>query len=477
MRSTFSGLEIARSALTASQVALDVTGQNIANVNTENYPRQRADLVAVNYNSGVYKTAISGADSVGQGVTVDKVAQIRDSFLDACVRTANAEYNSWLTGQEALQDIENVFDETETDGLQAMLNDFYNQLQSLSNHAGDEEYTNIVRSSAEKVAQVLNQYASQLSQIRSDQESSLEIEVSTVNTLVAKINSVNKLIKDQTVRGSVTNELLDLRNGYLDDLSAYMDISVTEQSDGTVSIASTGLDVLSSSFSTVEEDGVMKIMASDGSTDTEFLPEYGSIKGHLDILNGSGATTDEMRGLTYYENAIDSFAVAFAGTFNELNTLDSTSPTALFASSTGEEITAANIAISDEWREDPGYIVCSTGSETGANDNVVKMINALDNDVDADDYPDIGSTFAGFSRILMSNIAVDVSYQQDMTTMTGNILDSASNQRESLIGVSTNEETINLTKYEKSFQAAARLMTAMDEALDVIINKMGLVGR
>ncbi|MGI5891279.1 MAG: flagellar hook-associated protein FlgK [Bacillota bacterium] len=476
MRSTFSGLEIARSATVASQIALDVTGQNIANANTENYTRQVADLVAVNYNNATYKSALPYVRS-GQGVTVSQISQMRDGFLDSRLRTANADYNYWNSGLLALQDIENVFEELENDGLHAMLGQFYNQLQSFSNNAGNAEHANIVRSAAEKVTQVLNQYAFQLSQIRSEQQGDLQIEVSSVNTLIDKINNVNTLIKDQTIRGSVTNEMLDMRNGYLDELSAYLDITVTAQSDGTVTISSTGgLDVLESKFSVIDDNSIIKIMV-EGSPATEFIPKSGSFKGHLDILNGSGATIDEFHGLPYYNNAIDAFAQAFAGTLNSINTLDPSSPKPLFASKDGETITAANITISDDWRNDTRYIVTTTTSNTSANDNIIRMINAMDNDIDTAEYPNLSGTFEGFSRMLMSNIAVDVGYQKDMNAMSGSILDSISYQRESIMGVSINEETINMTKYEKAFQAAARIMTAMDEALDIIINKMGIVGR
>lgn len=473
MRSTFSGLEIARSALNAAQVSLDVTGQNIANSNTENYTRQKVDLVALNYNSGVYKTAISKNDSVGQGVNVSKISQYRDSFLDSTVRTSNANYNTNAKQLSALSDIEAVFDETDTDGLQAMITDFYTQLQSLSNHVGDVEYTNILRSAAEKVTQVLHQYTSQLSQIRSDQQGSLEIGVTDVNTLVDKINSVNKMIKDQTMRGAVTNELLDIRNGYLDELSAYMKIDVTENNDGSVSVASAGIDVLAADFSVAGSGGVISVLADTGSGPQVFNTESGSLYGYLQVLNGDGVG-GAFRGLTYYDNALDTFAVNFATTFNDLNSgEDPASPKPLFTGYTaGDPITAENISISAAWLNDPDYVVTAYSSDTDANANVVRMINAMDNKSTA-----LNATFAAYSRMLIGDINIDVRYQKEMAGMTGSILDSASMQRESLSGVSVNEETVNMIKYEKSFQAAARVMTAMDEALDVIINKMGIVGR
>ena len=475
MGSTFLSLETARSALIASQVALDVTGQNIANVNNEDYTRQSADLVSVNYSSGVYKFSQTASSNIGQGVTVSRISQIRDVLLDKRVRNANAQYNTYETILSGLSDIEGVIDETDTDGLQAMLNNFYNQLEDLSNNAADVEYSSMVRSAAEKVTQVLNQYASQFSQIRDEQMSSLEISVDEINTTVAKINKLNDLIKDQTVRGSVSNELLDMRNSYLDTLSGYLNITVTSQDDGTVSVTSTGdIDVLDSTFSISSSADQVTIERTDsGGTTEDFSPDNGSVRGYLDILNGAGiyaeGTENTFRGLLYYERALDSFAEAFAGTFNDINTLDPATPANLFTGTT-----AADISISEEWYDNAQFIVVA---DQGTNDNVVKMINAMDEEVDQTLYPGVTGTFEGYSRTLMSDIAVDVGYYSDMTDMNKSILDTAANQRESVMGVSVDEETINLTKYQRAYQAAARLMTVLDETLETMINNMGIVGR
>ena len=473
MASTFYGLEIARSAVNANQVALDVTGQNIANINTDDYTRQSADLAAVNYGSGIY-TIAQHANQAGQGVTVQQISQIRDSFLDTRVRNANSESNMWNTALSALSDIEEVLDESETDGLHAMLNDFYNSLQDLSNNVGKTEYASIVRSSAEKVVQIFNQYASQFSRIREDQVTSLEIDVKDINVNINKINEINDLIKDQTVRGSVSNELLDLRNSYLDTLSEYMPIAVEANDDGTVSVLSGGESVLDSTFSVTVSGDETSIQRTDSlGTVTAYSPEAGTLKGYLNILNGAGklAETGEStyNGLLYYERSFDAFADAFAGTFNAINTLDPAVPANLFEGST-----ASDIRISDAWYEDAFFLVTS---DQDSNDNIIKMINAMDNDVDTSLYPEITGTFEGFSRTMMGDIAIDTGYTEDMAGMNEDILDAVANQRESIMGVSLNDETINLTKFQRAYQAAARLMTVLDENLDTLINGMGVVGR
>ncbi|MDD4799177.1 MAG: flagellar hook-associated protein FlgK [Clostridia bacterium] len=475
MGSSFTGLRIAQSALAASQICLDVTGQNIANVNTKDYTRQSAELNAVNYNNSVSKFAQPPATNKGQGVTVAQIAQIRDKLLDVKVRNCHSNYNTTSVILSGLSDIENVFDETDNSGLNAILGDFYSQLQQLSNNAGNTGYASMTRSAAQKVCQVFNQYASQLSQIRDEQMASLEIAVEDINTVISKLNEVNTQIKDQSVRGSISNELLDDRNSYLDTLSKYMNITVTAQNDGTVKVSSTGnADVLDSTFSISQSGDQVVIQRTDtGGTLADFLPDEGTVAGCLHILNGAGTSAaageSSFTGLLYYNRALDNFAAAFAGTFNKINTLDPAAPANLFTGTT-----ANNISISEQWYADANYIVVA---DTGTNDNVIKMINAMEDEVDETIYPGITGNFEGFAKTLMDTIAIDTGYYKDINDMNKAILTSAANQRESIMGVLVDEETVNLISYQKAYQAAARLMTVMDETLDVLINRMGVVGR
>lgn len=473
MKSTFSGLNIARSAMIASQVALDVTAQNVANVNTTDYTRQAADLAASG-STGKDKFAPTTVSNLGQGVDVLAVRRMRNAFLDASVRNANSQYMTTDTILAALNDIENIIDETTSDGLNAMLEDFYTSLQDLAKNEGSG-YTSMVRAAAQKVTQVMNQYATQLTGIRDEQLSSLQITVDDINTTIDKINKVNAMIKDQTVRGSVSNELLDARDAYLDTLSGYLNITVNAQADGTVSATSTGgVNILEATFSVVATGDQVSVQRTDSDGVTaDFTPTNGAVKGYLDILNGAGslaaAGENGFEGLLYYQRSLDGFAAAIAGTFNEINTVDPASPAPLFSGAT-----AKDIAISAEWLADADYIVVSDQS---SKDIVVKMIDAMSEDMAPTLYPGMEGPLGSYGQNLMTQIGINVGYYQDINGMNNSILKATANERESVMGVSIDEEVVNMIKFQKAYQAAARLMTAMDENLDTLINGMGIVGR
>ncbi|HZK70804.1 MAG TPA: flagellar basal body rod C-terminal domain-containing protein, partial [Clostridia bacterium] len=170
-------------------------------------------------------------------------------------------------------------------------------------------------------------------------------------------------------------------------------------------------------------------------------------------------------------------------TFNGLNTpLNSVVSKPLFEGDGSGNIDASTIKVSSEWLSDAKYITTTTVvpaiegvNEEGRNDNIMRMIDSMGSDIPITSA--FKGTFVEFATSLMSDIAVDVNYNKDMTRTSELVLSSIIDQRQSVTGVSLDEEAINMIRYQKSYSAAARLMTALDEMLDTLINKTGIVGR
>lgn len=229
IRSTFFGFTTALRGMSASQKALDVTGQNIGNVNTNGYTRQRADFyssISGGYNS---KYASIFANDVGNGVIVGGISQIRDPYLDVRFRKeANklGEIDSRIT---SLKDLAAVFDETMTDGLKTQVADVISKLNSLTKNTGNSEFDGIVKASMDIMAKMFNQYANQTGQIRDKQDAQLkDVTVPDVNQILKNIANLNKSIKEDQSHGNPALELLDQRNMLIDELSSYMNISVSD---------------------------------------------------------------------------------------------------------------------------------------------------------------------------------------------------------------------------------------------------------
>lgn len=474
MRASFYGFEAAKSGLTAAQTGLDVTGNNIANLSTEGYSRQVVDQTETYMGSTSDKISPVLLQSNGMGTTVQGINQIRSQFLDLRYRDANAVNGANDKMHAILSDIENNFDETQNNGLSAMLDDFTRQLQVLSLNAGVTEYSSLTRSSAQKLTQTFNQYSSQLAAIRKQTVDEMEISVGDANTLLGKIAAINTSIKTAKLQGTSTNELNDFRNLYLDKLSKYMNIRATYHDDGTVSISSgstTLLNATTGSVATLQKDDAatgMRLLA-DGD---EMTLTGGTLFGSMQVLNGKGsfaaAGENDFRGLPYYQATLDALANSLSTTFNSLNGTGKP----LFTG-TG----AANIEITSQWLANPNHITATQDADgaKGKNDNILRMIDAMTKDTSI--TANFTGSFGGFLLSAMSDIAIDMDYTSDISETSDMVLRSVGNERESTMGVSLNEETTNLIKYQKAFAASARVMTALDEALDVVINRMGTVGR
>jgi len=480
MRATFLGFEIARKALNASQKGLDVVSQNISNANTEGYTRQRVELSAEPFLRGSYLYSNSTTADVGLGVKVDRISHVRDKVLDYKYRKENAINNTWNTCLRGLKDIESVIDEYSKDGLNTSVMNLLEKLHTFSSNTSNIEYASLVRSAAQTVAQTLNKYSEQLYELEQQQYEELGIIIEDVNQLLEKISSLNTQIKGAMVAGYNPNELMDTRNMHLDTLSGYLNIYVENHDDGSVSVKCGDVYLVHGkeyNEISLAEGYPVSLKQEDGS---DFVVSNGQIFGHLQMLNGNGvfATGGEsdFQGIPYYKNSLDMFAQKLAEVFNELNKVDGAEKP-LFSGDESGNITASTIGISKEWLMDAMYITTSTleGAPSGANDNIVKMIQAL-NDTHTI-TPAFKGSFVDFVTSLNGDIAMDVRYYEDMAETSDIVLMTVDEQRESVSGVSLNEETINMIRFQKSYSAAARIMTALDEALDILVNRMGVVGR
>ncbi|WP_394523101.1 flagellar hook-associated protein FlgK [Lacrimispora sp. JR3] len=360
-RSTFAGFTTARLAMAASQRSLDVTGQNIANINTVGYTKQQVDLVSLNLQGGdLYGNDPSS--KIGYGVETKGISQIRDPFLDIQYRNQVAKVGTADARQSALNQLADIFDETNREALKKALSDLNSNLDKLSSNANNSEFDSIVRSSTQVLLSYIHQKATDLKSVREDTISSLEkTSIPTVNGLLSDIGKLNDSIWKNQLLGNPALEMLDQRNSKLDELASYLPISVSYKevaistgekynypvvkftgSDG-VSYDLTGgehgenfasLSIDRNKDAKGNEDGTVSISlipASDFPTSddisliktdiTSYLKE-GTIKGTVDMLNKSGELDNpatDFRGIGYYEKAFDSFVQTFANTFNKLN--------------------------------------------------------------------------------------------------------------------------------------------------------------
>lgn len=231
LRATFSGFSVARSAMSASQKALDVTGQNISNVYTEGYTRQRLDQVSFASGYGNFASTNYVAQ-IGNGVLVTGVSQVRDPYLDIQYRNQMANVGAADAKASVLEEIESVFDETMKSAIKDAFSDLESKLLDLANSTGAELDDSIVRSSMQSLVSLFHFNATSMATKREQVTDDFENKsIRQVNALLKDIAELNKTIKSSHVLGYPALELQDERNKLLDDLASYVPIQVEYQDE------------------------------------------------------------------------------------------------------------------------------------------------------------------------------------------------------------------------------------------------------
>ncbi len=255
MASSFMGLYVQREAILLAQKALDVTGNNISNINTPGYTRQRLDIcsIANAKSSRGYNTAVSLA---GRGSRAIGVSQIRDRMVDRKVRTYSGDLCNVGIKLETLSDVEDVFDSIEADELGAsfasIVSQFKASLQGFSAENADRtELANVAKNTADSLVKCIVTYNSKLNNISEQTLSDADKTVDRINEIFMEMGNLNKQIKEAYISmgyitPTMTNyevmsdygplELKDSMNSLLDELSQYGNIEVNEETDGSFTV-------------------------------------------------------------------------------------------------------------------------------------------------------------------------------------------------------------------------------------------------
>lgn len=348
MRSTFAGFTTGQLAMAASQRAIDVTGQNIANINTEGYTQQRLDIASLNLRNGSFYNS-SNRVRVGYGVDMTGVSQLRDPFLDAQYRSQIYKLGTTDAHAAGLEKLQVPFDEAATSGVRDAFLQLSNALQTLSKDDGyTKENDTVVRSRMQILVNLFREKSTTLQDIRKDTQDSFKAtDIKDLNETLKNIANLNTTIKNSQVLGNPALELMDQRNMLLDELASYLpiDVKYSQQHIGE------GYTVQVLDVTFTDTEGNKHYLVSDGRsgqfhadisrnpdgngpvtltlTDAEgYTNEItdkiggGTLKGTLDFMNKSGDFDDppsDFKGIGYYEKVLDSLVKTFADAFNEAN--------------------------------------------------------------------------------------------------------------------------------------------------------------
>lgn len=501
MRSTFYGFEIAKTGLFASQRNIDLTGHNIANANTVGYTRQRLVMASQELISGGEKFLEVTRGYSGAGVRTEGVEQVRNIFLDRQYRRENGMMEEWSTRSDALSYIENLYNETGNSGLSGSINSYFSSLHTLSLSPESKEYRTNVLQNALKMTDDFKHIANQLADKQMEQNEAVRVTSIQINDIAQNIAGLNNQIFRFELGGEKANDLRDQRNNLLDTLSGLTDISYAEDSEGQVTVqiggkilvdkmATFAIDAAATKTNPIAgQPNLIELtwhdyLEPDGITASPVTISTGKLKAYMDMRDGN--TSDDI-GIPYLMGRLDILASTIAQQVNIIHRGGFTLPDASngntsvnnvnFFDEPAGGVTAFNFSVSTAVKTTVYNIAASGSAITdvtlrGNNVNALLLVN-LQNKID---IPSIGS-IEGYLKGYIAEIGVEASHTNQMLDGEQTLVDNLINQKQSVSGVSVDEEMTNLVKFQHSYSASARVITAIDEYLDTLINKTGIVGR
>lgn len=226
MASTFMGIELGKKGVIAHQTALQTTGHNVTNAETDGYSRQRVRLETQH---PLYDPSLSRperAGHLGQGVQTARIERIRNAFIDDRILNINDALGFWNTKNDFLYQVELVHNEPSDMSLRNLLDQFWGSWEELANNPAELSVRKVVRERSETLIQGINRTFAQLKDIQNNVEFTIQARVNKLNNISKTIRDLNVEIAKAENLGDVPNDLYDRRDMLVEDLSKMFEIKV-----------------------------------------------------------------------------------------------------------------------------------------------------------------------------------------------------------------------------------------------------------
>ncbi|MFT0847519.1 flagellar hook-associated protein FlgK [Actinomycetaceae bacterium L2_0104] len=470
--SSFPGLNTALSGLIAQRQALEITGQNMANVNTPGYTRQRANLHAIEGSSTV---GLYGAGARSGGVQVGSYERLGDLFLETRVRQEAAASNHLSSLATSWSRMETGLQEPGKGGLSAQLQDFFTSWSDVGNDARDSRTARSVL--LEKANALVSRMQNDYTNVRTQWDTlrqQADTRIMTVNTTAEALANLNAQIRSITASGGAPNDLIDQRAQLATSLAELVGGEARAREDGTLDVMVGGNALVrgnvtsklalagTTQMSAVDSDPIHLVWADSGRT-------VDATGGELSGILASLAPADAGGPLATLAGDYNRLALDIASSVNSLhkNALTSGDPqqvggaffTDFPADYSGNAVLDLRVVVGNA--DEVATAAPGKGPLDSSIGDAISQLTSS-NDLWARTVSEIGTrTGAAVDRALASEVTWTRAVQ-DLQAGTG---------------VNSDEETMNLLMYQRGYEASARLMTTIDEMLDVLINRTGVVGR
>ncbi len=463
MAGLFSGLELGKRALATHQLWLNTIGHNISNVNTPGYTRQR-----VNITTTLPEEHYAGM--LGTGVTATDIKNIRDLFLNQQYRDENKNLGQWASREKMLSRIEGIFMEPSTDSLGDLLEKFWTSWMDLGNNPESIAARATLKEQSNLLTDGFHRRYEQLKDLQSSINTDIESIIQEVNTMADEVASLNQQIVQSELGEISANDLRDRRDYLIDQLSQFIDVNSSEQANGAEYVYIGALMI-------VDESSAIHIgtrdKAGEGFAVSELVWEgttktIKNLKGELKGLIETRDTT-----IPRYLSDLDDLARMLVSEVNRIHSVGYDLNGSAGINYFDENfLSAVNIRLSQDVTNDVTKIAASVSGAIGDNSNALAIVDLRK----ALLMTRGTATMEEFYNTIVGQVGIDTNKAVQLRENHALLVEQIENARQSVQGVSLDEEMAQMIKYQHAFDAAARVITTIDEALDTVINNMGVVG-
>lgn len=469
-----SAFNIGRKGLNVSLAGLNVTGNNIANVNTEGYSRRRVDISA-----SVPQRLPQGI--FGTGVEIDRVTRFRNEVADRQLRRQNEDLGLHEKLEDALRQIETIINEpAESNGIRGMLQQFFDNFHELANDPESGTTREVVRQHALVLTEAFNRIDQQLDILSKDIRLELDDKVGVVNDLANDIADLNTKILVSENIGQAANDLRDERDRKLDELSKLVNLYYKETSNGTMNVSIGGRTLVSNGISLA--NFILEDYSEGGEIGTRVIGETDNVE--LQVARGELRGLQDVRNeiIPEYKSLLDQLASQFIESVNNLHNrgvgiqgsaaeiphdIDFFTGTDAGNISVASAIleSTANIAAAQRRERTEGNDLIIYG-EPGDNKVALELANLRQTLV----FDSNTKSFDDYLSTIIGRLGVETKNEIETVLNAQRVIDNFQNIRDGVSAVSLDEELTNLIRFQRSYQANAKLITTVDELFQTLVN-------
>jgi len=312
--SLFSVLNIGTRGLMASQLSMDIAGQNISNADVEGYSRKRLNLSAdYRYDSNY--------GQVGLGVEVINIERMRSEFIDSQIRLQNQDVGYFNQVNESMNTIENILLEPSDTGIQTYIDQFFDSWQNLCNNPADLSARTVVKTNGEILSDVFHNVAGELRNLLQTRNSEIEDRLDEVNKIIKEVYNLNLEIGSVEIGNQNANDSRDRRDVILKKLSGLIDINTTENELGQMTVTTNGnilvspvnyqsLETATSSYRLADGTSMTQVGIRFSASHNEYNPQGGEVKALIDIRDTI---------IPEYQEKVDTLALKLVKDINSLH--------------------------------------------------------------------------------------------------------------------------------------------------------------